>query len=241
MKTSTILFLILFVSNTILSQSNYTFSYTKDFKKFLDLSREEGNNFNYSTLLNRYLQNDSTLTHGEIIAMLIGYTESENYKPYKQMTVERNIYHLNAEGEYKAAIQLSDSLLEKYPFSLLGNREKSYANYKLNNARDQKIYFDRFMQIADAILWTGDGRSYKSSFFVLGPADGQTIIKYVLYNEIVGMGSGASTEDYFHDILDMKDEEGDTITLYFNIDHAMKKSTFYQQLLEVKEKQKEKE
>lgn len=226
----TLMFLLVLQSYSF---SEGKFSYKEDFKKYLELSKNKDSQFYYPSLLNRFQKNDTTLTNLEIIAMLIGYVDNENYKPYEQMDVERKIFNLNVKKNYTQAIELSDSLLKKYPFSLLGNREKSYACYKLGKEEERKIFFDRFTQLTNAILWSGDGLSYESSLFVLGPTDGQSIIKFVLFCDLGEMGSGYSTEKYFHDILEMKQENGEKVKLYFNIDHAIKKSSFSKQLKEI--------
>ena len=225
--------LIILLFDQTYPQSDDKFSYKNDFKKILEYSKTKDHQLYYPTLLNRFMKNDTTLTNNEIIAMLIGYTENDNYKPYEQMEIERKIFSLNVKKNYLKTIELSDSLLGKYPFSLLGNREKSFACYKLGKIEEQNLYFDRFTRITNAILWSGDGVSPETSLFVLGPADGQTIIKFVLFCEIGEMGSGYSNEKYFTDILEMKQESGEKVKLYFNIDHAIKKSSISKELKEI--------
>lgn len=58
-------------------------------------------------------------------------------------------------------------------------------------------------------------------YFVLGPRDGQILIKYVWGNSIGMMGSGEDVNGYFCDILSMNLKDGEK-QLYFNIDHATK-------------------
>ncbi len=231
MKKLQILIFIFFCF-TIYAQSNDSFSYKDDFDKMLKLSTQKDSDFYYPQLLDRFMKNDTLLTNSEIIAMLVGYTNSEKYKPYELMDREREIFKLNGNGDYRKALNLCNSLLEDYPFSLLGNREKSYANYKLNLKSDPDIYFNRFIQLTNAILWSGNGLNYDTSNFVLCPADGQTIIRFVLRRKIGDMGSGRSSEGYFHDILELIHDDGGSTKLYFNINHAMENSVFSKQLEE---------
>lgn len=111
--------------------------------------------------------------------------------------------------------------LDKNPFNLLANREKSYAFRKLSAPDSAQIYINRFDLVALSDLSTGDGLSYESSWFVLSPADGQWIIRLAFQEDICFMGSGRDSDGNFHDILGIQFEDSEECTnLFFNIEHA---------------------
>lgn len=213
----TIFILFSFLTLTVSGQKS--FEYDKDFKKLIKKSTNPKSEFNYDLLLKRFLNNDTTLTNYELIALQVGHTLTEEYKPYNDIEIERAIYDLNAAGKNRAAIELSNSIQRRNPLSLMMNLEKSYAFHKLGQSDSSGVYYQRYLQLVRSILWSGDGDD--KPYFVLGPIDGQIIIKRYWQNEITLMGSGEDDNENFLDILTMKDEETEEKkTIYFIIEHA---------------------
>jgi hypothetical protein len=214
-----------------------TFSYKRDFDYYLKESIIKKSKYNYSTLLNRFLKFDRTLNNNEIIALMIGFTINDNYKPYGNLNKEREIMSLIGNKEYKKSLTISKKLLKTNPLNFTALIEKGYALMKINNDVTQFPSFSS-RQVVDAILWTGDGSS-NSPYFVLSPIDGQTIIKYIFGNPIGIMGSGSDSNGYFLDILEMKTDK-ESISKHFIIEHAIKNSQMKKEIEDVmKEKEKE--
>lgn len=214
------------------AQDKVDFTYAKDFPKILELTKQESSPLYYPALLNRYQQGDTSLTHYEVLALQIGYTNNENYWPYQDIDLEREIWKFNEQRQYDAAIKACDSLFSRNPFSLLAAREKSYAFHKLGVRDSADFYYTRFDALVRSNLATGDGNSYETSWFVLSPADGKWIIELAFRKNICSMGSGRDSQGNFHDILglELNDEEDkekqlddDCLNVYFNIAHAAKR------------------
>ncbi|PWJ44573.1 DUF4919 domain-containing protein [Sediminitomix flava] len=225
MRFLVLVFLLTSFINYVKAQDYIDFDYHRDYQNILKESKVDSSSINFTSLFNRFLKGDSTLTNYEMIAMQIGYTDNENYWPYQDIMPEREVWSLNEAGKYKEAIKTCEQILLSNPFNILANREKSYAFKKLNQADSASIYFDRFDKIVTSYLSTGNGTSYENSIFVMSPADGQWIIKLAFQSGICYMGSGRDEQGYFHDILGLKMEEDsdDCINLYFNIAHASKR------------------
>lgn len=158
---------------------------------------------------------------------MIGFTENENYKPYQNVDKEREILNLISEKKYEEALTKCNSLLETNPLNYAALMEKGFALWKLNDDKFE-FYKKQYFKVLDAVLYSGDG-SQNKAFFVLSPIDGQTIIRYVWQGSIGVMGSGSDENGNFLDILEME-KDGETVTVYFNIQHAMNNSEFNKQI-----------
>ncbi len=220
-----LIILSLFVGQTRAQES---FNYKRDFAKILEQTNDQSGDLYFDKLLKRFRINDNSLTDKETLSLLIGFTDDPHFKPYHYLTVERRIYSLNAEGKFKDALQLADSLLVTVPLSQQTIIEKSYSHYKLGQADSSDFYMWKFKRIMRTMASTGDGLSPESAIFSLGPADGQNFIHKSLASDIGTMGSGRDKNGNFLDILtaittDEKTGETKSKTMYFHVQHAVKK------------------
>ncbi len=217
----TLLLLISFFTCFAYGQKQIDFNYNRDFDQILARTKVDTSEIYFEKLFPRFLSGDTSLTNYEMIALQIGYTDNDNYWPYQDISIEREIWSLNEKGDYEIALLKCDTLLSSNPFNLIGNREKSYALRKLNKPDSTQIYINKFDLVVLSDLSTGDGRSYETSWFVLSPADGQWIIKLAFQSGICFMGSGRDDSGNFHDILGVQFEDSEECPhLYFNIEHA---------------------
>jgi hypothetical protein len=211
--------LLIFIVSTLFAIGQDSFTYDKDYKRIVNDSKKPKSDLNYNKLLKRFLENDTSLTNYELIALQIGHTQTADYEPYEDIEIERAIYDLNASGKNRAALELSNSLQRRNPLSLMMNLEKSYAFHKLEQPDSSGVYYQRYLQLVHSDLWSGNGEDIP--YFVLGPIDGQIIIKRYWQGEITSMGSGGDDNGNFLDILTMKDNESEEEkTIYFIIQHA---------------------
>ena len=204
------------------------FDYHRDFQYYLSESSKTGSRYNYDVLLKRFQNEDKSIKKNEIIALMIGFTNNQNYHPYKNVDIEREIMELVSDKDYNKALKQCEELLKTNPLNFTALMEEGFSLWKIN---DDRSYFPsvRSRMVVDAVLWSGTG-SYSHPYFVLSPIDGQTIISYIFGGNIGRMGSGDDSNGYFLDILDMEKEGRETITLYFNIEHAINNSEFMKQI-----------
>ena len=210
------------------TRAQESFNYARDFAKILEQTNEQSSDLYFDKLLKRFRLNDNSLTDTETLSLLIGFTDDPHFKPYHYLTVERRIYSLNAQGKFKDALQLADSLLVTIPLSQQAIIEKSYSHYKLGQTDSSDFYLWKFKRIMRTMASTGDGLSPESAIFALGPADGQNFIRKYLASGIGTMGSGRDKYGNFIDILNalIKDEktgESKSQTMYFHVQHAVNK------------------
>ncbi len=211
----TIVCILLFVGKGL----TQNFDYHTEFKSLLEKSKDKNNEYYYPKLLERFNSNDSTLTDKEMIALQIGVTNEKNYKPYETMSQEQEILELVSDKSYEKAIKKCDELLKDNPLNFVALMEKSFCSMKLDRP-DALIQKEKFMRVVSSIFWSGDG-TIEHPIFVLGPTDGQFLIRYILGDDIGIMGSGRDKNGYFLDILEMThgDQSKD---MHFIINHATK-------------------
>lgn len=214
--------LLLFIITGQIAIGQTFFNYKDDFKKVLAKTKDQNNYLFYEKLLHRFKANDPTLTDFEVLALLIGFTDKPEFKPYSDLNKERDIYKLNGEGKFQEALDSANVFLIEHPLSQQALIEKSYSFYKLNNQDSANYYMHQFRRIMQAMDFSGDG--IKKPIFALGPADGQNYIEKYLSSKIGTMGSGHDKNGYFLDILQVIPNNGSTpYNLYFIIQHATDK------------------
>lgn len=209
---------LLMVSATCYGQTD--FNYKRDFKLILEQTKDSTSRLAYNALLTRFKANDTTMTDYEVLALLIGFTAKEAFKPYGDLQNEMDIYSLNENRKYRNAIDTASVFLQKHPLSQQAIIEKSYALEQLGYDDSSKHYRYQFTRIMKAMEFSGDGR--KKPMFALGPADGQNYITIHLGQKIGTMGSGSDADGNFVDMLEVHPSDGSpSYLLRFVIQHAM--------------------
>ena len=214
---------LLFITIGQITYGQKTFSYQEDFKKVLAQTKDPKNKLSYPKLLNRFKVNDTTLTDFEVLALLIGFTDKPDYKPYDDLKIEREIYELNEEKKYQEGLNKANIFLKTHPVSVKTLFEKSYSFYKLGQKDSAQFYAYQGQRIFSAMYFSGNGKTKETPTFSLGPADGQDYIRKFVGAKIGKMGSGSDKNGNFLDILEAKFEDGETLILYFIIQHATDK------------------
>lgn len=199
------------------------FNYQSDFKSTLAKTKDSNDNLSYDRLLKRFNINDTTLTDYEVLALLIGFTDKADYKPYDDLAVEREIYKLNGEKRFQEGLDKANAFLKTHPVSVKALFEKSYSFHKLGQKDSAQYYLYKGKRIFTAMYFSGNGKTKETSTFALGPADGQDYIHKFVGADIGTMGSGQDENGNFLDILEAKFDNGKTLTLYFVIQHATNK------------------
>lgn len=213
-----IIVVILVCGIDTIGQTNFT--YKEDFNKILTKTKDSSDTLFYDKLLSRFSVNDTTLSDFEVLALLIGFTGKEQYKPYRDVYVEREIYKLNDEKNYSEGLELAQNFLSTHPLSVKALIEISYSFSKLHKVDSSAFYAYQAKKIFEAMYYSGDGKTIETPTFALGPADGQDYIYKFVGAQIGAMGSNYDNDLQFLDILEAKFEDGRSMYLYFIIAHA---------------------
>lgn len=213
--------LLLFITAGQIVYGQTTFKYQKNFKTILEKTKDPNDQLAYEKLLKRFTSNDTSLTDFEVLALLIGFTDKPEYKPYNYLSKEREIYKLNGEGKFQEALDSANVFLQKHPVSQQAIIEKSYSYYKLDNKDSADFYRYQFRRIMQAMDFSGDGKD--NPIFALGPADGQNYIQKYLAAKVGLMGSGRDKNGNFLGMLEAIYKDSTSEKLYFIIQHATNK------------------
>ena len=233
----TILF-ILFASKSYeqtQEQIEPPFNYHRDFKSILDSTQDRNSSLYYQKLIIRFLDNDSTLTKAETLALMIGYTENPHYKPLEDMEKETEIFEHNNNTEFQDAVDKSRPYLQTHPLSLLALREISYAYSRLSKAVQKDLLFEKailyqdsskyFMDLNDkimeAMIYSGKGRSAEAPIFSLGLSDGEYFIPNIGYKIEKKDTDWNKNKDFVEIITALVNQTSKNF--YFVIEHAKQK------------------
>ena len=195
------------------------FDYHRDFKPIFDRTKNRYDTLYYLKLLTRFQNNDSSLTRAETLALLIGYTDNQYFKPYADMMTEKEIVKLNDDGYYLDALDESKKYLQTHPLSLSTLKERSYAYYKLKKRDSARYFMSLADKIMEAMIYSGKGKSPETAFFSLGLADGDYFIPNVGLS-VSGRKTGKDKWRNFLYIIDAVSLEDVHNTYFFNIQHA---------------------
>ncbi len=198
------------------------FNYQRDFRMILDKTKDKGSDLYYQKLLIRFLNNDSSLTRAETLALMIGFTEERNYKPLKNMAVEQEIFDLNEEGEYEEALAMSKTYLQKNPLSLRILKERSYSYHQLRKRDSAEFFMNQVEKIMNAMIYSGKGKTPETAIFSLGLIDGEHFINNVGMTPANKTTTSPKSKVLMY-IVDAMNDEGVHINYYFNIQHARDK------------------
>ncbi len=216
------LFMLLLLLTTV-GAAQLSFDYNQDFNKILNKSKKANDELNYNKLLQRFNKNDTSLSNYEVLALMIGYTAQPAYKPYADLSTERQIYNYNDDKNYQTALDTANKFLQSHPLSIKTLFEKSFSLYQLDQ-RDSSIHYLQLgRRLLRAMEFSGSGKDINTPMFALGPADGQQYIYKHLSAGIGTMGSGRDNKKNFIDILEVKTKKGDSYKMYFVIQHATAK------------------
>ncbi len=227
--TYTILFLLISTLTSAQMISNQVvtgpaFDYGRDFRMILERTKDKNDTLAYNKLLRRFLENDTSLTRGETLALMIGFTENPNYRPVEQMETEKEIIELNDNGYYEDALIESKTYLAKHPLSLSTLKERSFAYHQLGNKDSAKYFMALADKIMEAMIYSGSGKGNKPEipFFSLGLNDGD----YFIPNVGLSLTKKATEKDRSKRTLYVTTamtDEGTYKLYYFMIHHAIMK------------------
>ncbi len=223
-------------SQTANKTASPAFDYHRDFKAILEQTQSDTSKLFYDSLLVRFIQNDTSLTKAETLALMIGFTENQHYQPLENMEIEEEIFDHNKSSEFHEAVEKGRPYLDTHPLSLLVLREVSFAYTRLglyygkNGQFDSavicqdsaKYFMDLNDKIMEAMIYSGKGRSPETAIFSLGLADGEYFIPNIGYTLEKKTADWIQKKD-FMEIIQAADESGESKIFFFAIQHAKAK------------------
>jgi hypothetical protein len=209
---------------TLSAQNTVTpaFVYKRDFKPILEQTQDKNSPLFYQKLLIRFLDNDTSLSNAETLALMIGYTEDPHYKPFEDMDAEKEVYDLNDEGNFDDALVKGKAYLQKHPLSLRVLKEVSYTYHSLQKEDSANYFMDLVDKVMNAMTYSGNGKKPETPIFSLGLADGEYFIPNIGM-KILNKDTDWNKDNLFMEIIDASKSGDDHINYYFLIQHAKEK------------------
>lgn len=219
-KIANIIFLTLFFA--VLSQNASARSkkiIVSTEKPNMESIRKETTNakspYYFQKLMDKFLENDTLMTHEEYRYLYLGYVFQEDYDPYRHFECPKHIQKLHFKSELNRAE--SDSVL-KYakmairdvPFDLDHLNFLVYAYEKRQKKALAKIWQTKLNQLATAIRSTGTGNDKENAWFVIYPKQEYFLLQkmkvtnstfvepYYDYLTVQGQGAEGSGGFYFN-------------------------------------------
>ncbi len=212
--------LMLVLSTPALAQNEFDFT-PVDYKLIAKNIADPDSRYYYPPLMQRYHDNDTTLTASDYRHLYLGYTFQPAYKPYGKAPQTEAINELIAKedktpADFEKLRQLSMEVLQDYPFDIKAIYNMGVTEDELGNKAAAAKWFFKFEKILTTILDTGDGLSKPTAWHVITVAD-----EYVLLS-IVGLPFGGEQQLIDHyDYLKLADNEYGIEGVYFDISRML--------------------
>ena len=173
--------------------------------------------FFYPTLMQRYLNNDTTLSDDEYLHLYIGYAFQEEYNPYRTSVyanVKNELYtkleHTPAECD--SIVWYARHTLDDFPFDLRQMNLLIYALKEKGETQEAAIWEHRLRRIVDTIFSTGDGESPETAWIVIHPTH-----EYNIINRIGLTGTHYSFVEPYYDHVAVGENPLNFEGFYFNV------------------------
>lgn len=115
--------------------------------------------------------NEDSLKPQEMAMLYYGFTFMPEYDPMLNLLYETQMLLMNDSMQYKKAKIAGDTLLEKFPVSILGNHEMSFCLGKLNEKAQAQYHLRLYYRLLKTVLGSGDGLKPKSAYIVVSYKD----------------------------------------------------------------------
>ena len=208
-------------SVTINAQTTTTVGKSPDMEKIRDFAKDSRK---YKKLMDRYENNDKSLTVDEYRQLYFGYIFQPEYSPYDKTDYSKSIStlyykeHLNR-LDCDSIIKYAELSLEEDPFDLQQMNYLIYAYQTKKKHNLAKHWQTRLNNIVNAILSTGTGDKAESAWHVISIPHEYALINFINPNYIVDHQE--FVEPYYDYIILKKLTDNSPTGFYFNIQYML--------------------
>lgn len=197
----------------LLSNNGYSQDYPS-FEEIEKLVSDSAQSTYYPKLIERFVSFDPTLSSGEYILIYYGFGFQENYNGYRQEP-SHMYYSLFENKEYGKIIEKCDSVLKTVPVCLASNSYKGQALKLLYpDSSVYKLYFERYINLMDVLLKSGDGKSINTAYKILFLSDKRRIMYGVLE---LGRYTKQALINHYDELTVKKSKKFDKKKIYFDV------------------------
>lgn len=226
---TTLSLLLCFVFVNVFSQQQKTSP--PNYKQIEQNIKNSSSPLFYPTLLERYMEGDSSLALDEKRHLYFGFIYQPSYAPYGRSPYSDSINLLLrkdelSDKEWAKIVNWSDLALQKFPFDTRILQRKGLALYKLglNEGKDYNKTMNQYHAIVDAIFSTGDGTDEKNAMHVIVISHEYEIVSLL---DFTSKGQALlSKNDRKYDRILLEDNVNDVKELYFDITASFNSLSF---------------
>ena len=186
------------------------------YKKIEKAVKKKSSSLYYPKLMERFLAADSTMTLEERKHLYYGYTFQDDYSPYGSSDYQDSLRTLFNSGELSEddilkTVAFSDSVLAQNPFDLraINFKLNAFNRLKLQKEFNQSVI--RMTMILDAIMYSGDGMTKETAFYVITVNHEYDVLSILELNSV-----GQSLIEHY-DYLQLAENNAGIEGLYFDI------------------------
>ncbi len=199
-----------------------TFNFRTDYDKVLARTRDSKDPLFYETQIKRFTSHDLKQTDLEVLSLLIAFSQRKEFGPMKDAFRESIIKELIEAQKYDEALQIANKLLKTNPLNVKGIYQKAYALGKTGQKDSAQVYDKQWQKILKAMFLSGKGTAITDATFSLGPDDGSVFIGQFIGGQVLQMRTEKNNAGQSFAVYEVQFEKR-KLTLYFAIDHAVKR------------------
>ena len=178
---------------------------------------DKNSNLYYESLMDRYLEGDSTFTLEEKRHLYYGYIYHDNYTPYPHSEYNDSLRAIMESKNYdKTALEkiiyFGEMMVKSNPFDFNAINYQMYALDKIGDNKTLQIKMTQVRLLVDALMSSGIGTEKENAFYVINTAH-----EYFLLN-ILGFKFGGEQSLVGHyDYLSVEKNDAEVEGLYFDV------------------------
>jgi len=170
-------------------------------------------NFEYDRVLSKFKVLDTSLTKADILSL---YFQSAVNRDIEQIVVsEIRIKNLTSSGEFAKAVFVADSLLEKYPVSLVALFEKSYACATLGRTEEERVANKQYNALMRSVIFGLDGKKPETAFVLINQNDEYEVLRYLGFHAVSYREISLAGKTY--DVIALKKNKHKISEIFFDI------------------------
>lgn len=195
-------------------------------------SNEKENKYSYIKLLNKFYENNSSLSIDEYFMLYYGQSLQEGYAPYAKTDLKKIIRENFSIGKYEETITIGEELLKQDPFLIDAYQYIAYSYLYLKQYDKYEEYLIPYHGFLSGIMASGNGNSAETAYIVTSVTDEYSLLYFM------GLFSVNQTliqsSDNYYDVLLAKDYYDNNSEIYFNINKPY--NTFFKKFSTQKRK-----
>lgn len=135
----------------------------------------------YQSVEKRFLEGDSTLTLEDLQVLYYGSVFLPGYEPYREARIIEAADAISRRNKHYQSMELLDNFLKRNPASLRALLDKAYLSWVINDSLNTQKNYDRYFQLLEVPLQSGDGAGFETAFILRSEQDEELVLDRLDY------------------------------------------------------------